>query len=83
MESYPDTQAIFRQLAACDSPGGVRTIIENHDAWSQGDELERAVTLAARRQMLRGGFNESRVARQRARLRAVVVTLPARVSSAG
>ncbi len=51
MEPLSHTKEIFQQLADVDAPMGVKTIIENHDAWVHSDPIRRQITAALRTQL--------------------------------
>lgn len=81
-----DSLAIFHQLAATpgDGSGGVKCIIENHDAWVHSEDVQAAITADLRLQL--GRRDDTRAARidaQRARLESLVTVLRGRVASAG
>jgi hypothetical protein len=86
MRQFSHTKEIFEQLAETDGSAGVQTIIANHDAWVQNAVVQKSITVALRTQLARMPRTEMvtrRIAQQRKLLASLVVTLPARVSSAG
>jgi len=85
MRRLSDTRAIFQQLAAAPGNGGVRVIIENHDAWIRNEEADGALTTALRVALVRSPRDPQRAARierQRQRLLPLVTKLRSRLSSA-
>lgn len=84
-----NSAAIFQQLAAlrdvADS-AGVKTVIENHDAWLHAEHAERSIPVLAKAQVayLRSTHpDQPRLERQCRQLSSLVVRLPVRVSLAG
>ena len=77
MELY-DAQDVFAQIASTDGSGGVKTIIENHDAWTRCESVQAAVTAAVRARLERplDAGREARISRQRAALAPLVTRLP-------
>ena len=84
MEIFDDTRALFAQLAAIPGALGVKTLIENHDAWAHSEALP-AMTVAWARvaAMPRNPALEARIARQRQVLEPLVTRLSMRYASAG
>jgi hypothetical protein len=84
MELLSDTQALFGQLAGLPGTQGVKSLIENHDAWDHGPTVAslRAAwaRLAARP---RDAAAQGRIERQRRTLASLVTPLPASYASAG
>ena len=86
MDAFRDTQDIFEQLARTDGSGGVKTIIENHDAWTHNTAIEQALSAAVISRlahMPRDPAREARIERQRHALASLSVRLKSRYSSAG
>ena len=79
------SRGIFRQLADLPGPTGVKTVIENHDAWLHNNEAQDEVTVALR-QAAESRPKSPQVARrimaQRQALNGMVVHLPHALSSA-
>jgi hypothetical protein len=84
MEVFSDTQALFSQLAGTPEPQAVKTLIENHDAWTHADTLS-AVHLAWARleSQPRDPTHQARLTRQRHALEPLLTTLPVRYANAG
>ena len=82
MELLADTSAIFAQLAAIPGTQAVKTLIENHDAWSHCDTVQ-ALARARLAAGPRSVMQEARIARQRQALAPLVTRLPMRYASAG
>ncbi len=85
MRNLSNTKAIFQQLG--DTPGtmGVKSIIENHDAWVNNAAVQLEITAAMRLQLARqprGAQVAARIEAQRQRLQSLVTTLPRRISTA-
>lgn len=73
-----DSQAIFRQLGEVKEPNAVHTLIENHDAVLHNDvalSQLNALTRARLDSQARSPEVAARIARQRAALRPLVVSL--------
>jgi hypothetical protein len=84
MDVYCDTQALFAQLAATPEPQAVKTLIENHDAWTHADALSAMRLVWARLEAQpRDGVHEARLARQRRALNPLLTPLPIRYANAG
>jgi hypothetical protein len=86
MDAFSDSKAIFEQLADTDGAMGVRTVIENHDAWVQNAAVQLNITAAMRAQLARTPRPEivnRRIELQRQKLQSLVTRLPIRLSSAG
>jgi hypothetical protein len=84
MEIFDDTQALFGQLAAIPGALGVKTLIENHDAWAHSEALPALAAAWARvAAMPRNPAVEARIARQRKALEPLVTRLSVRYASAG
>ncbi|MGN6366981.1 MAG: hypothetical protein ACTHN5_01845 [Phycisphaerae bacterium] len=86
MDALTDSKAIFEQLSDTDGAEGVRTVIENHDAWLQNAAVQLNITAAMRAQVARTPRPEivnRRIELQRQKLQALVTRLPIRLSSAG
>jgi hypothetical protein len=86
MSLLPDSQAVFQQLAGAPAPGGVRAVIENHDAWLHADDVADAVAAAMRAQAARAGYDpgrSARIDRQRRSLQQLVTPLKLRRATAG
>jgi hypothetical protein len=86
MDAFTDSKAIFEQLGDTDGAAGVRTVIENHDAWLQNAAVQLNITAAMRAQVARTPRSEivnRRIELQRQKLEALVTRLPIRLSSAG
>lgn len=80
------SKAIFRQLSQTEGATGVKTIIENHDAWLHNADVQAEITVATRLAVLnrpRGEVTAQRIARQRQSLAALTTRLPHRLSHAG
>jgi hypothetical protein len=84
MEVFSDTQALFAQLAGIPEPQAVKTLIENHDAWTHADTLS-AVRLAWARLEFqpRDPAHRARLNRQRHALKPLLTILPVRYANAG
>ena len=89
MSSLEDSKLIFQQLAQADDAapgGGVRTIIENHDAWTHNASILSQLSIALRTHLTyasRPAPISQRIARQQRRLQSLVTTLPTRLPAAG
>ena len=84
MEIFDDTQALFGQLAAIPGALGVKTLIENHDAWAHGEAMATMAAAWARvAAMPRNPALEARIARQRQALEPLVTRLSVRYAAAG
>ena len=84
MRELSHTKAIFQQLGNTPGGQGVKTIIENHDAWLHNDEIQ--ISVALRAQLVAQRRPESvarRIEAQRSRLDRLVTRLPMRLSTAG
>ena len=84
--SSQQSKGIFRQIAEVDGAQGVKTVIENHDAWVHNDEVLEAIDAAmqmAAAARPRGPELTQRIARQRAALGSLVTRVPLRFSNAG
>jgi hypothetical protein len=81
-----DHRGLFHQLAHTPGSAGVKTIIENHDAWLHNHELSALVSPAMRLEIVHraraAGLTE-RIATQRAALAPLLTRLPRRLSDAG
>ncbi|HUO10849.1 MAG TPA: hypothetical protein VM008_21280 [Phycisphaerae bacterium] len=85
MQPFSHTRDIFEQLADTDGATGVRTIIENHDAWLNNSAVQHHINAAIRTQLARSARAEivtRRIELQRQRLQALITRLPIRLSSA-
>lgn len=81
-----NSRAIFRQLAAVPGASGVKTIIENHDAWLHSEETEAEITAALRLEAVcrpRSASLNARLEANRQALSSLVVQLPSRLAHAG
>lgn len=78
---FDDTQALFRQLAAVPEPQAVKTLIENHDAWSHGDLVESAAPWLRRHAANLDPARRARILQQRQTLAPLVTRLPARLAA--
>jgi len=80
-----DSQDIFAQLAQTDGAQGVKTIIENHDAWSNSEVVQAAVHthIWGRMGLAKDPVRLAKVERQRAALRSLVVHPATRTLAAG
>jgi len=81
-----DSKGIFRQLAAIPGASGVKTIIENHDAWLHNAAAEAEITAQIRAialYRLRPAEVMARLAAQREALAPLVTRLPMRFSHTG
>lgn len=86
MQGISDSKAIFEQLADTDGAQGVRTVIENHEAWLQNTAVQLNISAAMRAQLARMPRPElvsRRIEKQRQALQSLVTRLPLRLSSAG
>ena len=86
MRRLSHTKSIFGQLRDTDGATGVKTIIENHDAWVHNDEVRAEITAALRARVggqWRGDATMARIEAQRAKLASVVTRLQVRVGAAG
>ncbi len=84
--SSETSRGIFHQLANVPGGSGVKTVIENHDAWLHNLAAEIEITSAIRAaaaHRLRPARIARRLARQRQSLASLVTHLPARLSTAG
>ena len=79
-----DAQDVFAQLARTPGSGGVKTIIENHDAWTHADAVYARLDLAlrARLEQSTDALRKARIERQRHALAPLVTRLPSRTSAA-
>jgi len=82
-----DSKAIFLQMRAL-PPGsaGVRSIIENHDAWLNGAATWFHIDAAAKAELqcrATTGPQAPRIQAQRRALQSLVTPLPMRLSTAG
>ena len=75
MEPFSHTQALFAQLARTPEPNAVKTLIENHDAWSQNQASIEALNAAARTRLAHLA-SDPRIKRQRTRLQSLLNPLP-------
>ncbi len=84
MDAFCDTQALFAQLAATPEPQAVKTLIENHDAWTHADLLS-AMRLAWTRleSQPRDPAHQARLTRQRHALKSLLTPLPVRYANVG
>jgi hypothetical protein len=85
MDAFSDTQLLFGQLAASPAEGTVKTLIENHDAWTHNAATARAlnVTLRARiAGLARIPAAQAQIVAQRRALRPLLTRLPAILASA-
>ena len=86
MRTLSDTQKIFHQLADTEGSGGVKVVIENHDAWVHNDNVEASIIHALRMyaaKLARDPERAARIERQSKRLQQLVTPLRKRISSAG
>jgi hypothetical protein len=86
MRTLSHTKAIFQQLRATDGATGVKTIIENHDAWLHNEDVRAAITIALRTQLTaqrRPDSVQQRIAAQRDQLARLATRLPLRLCTAG
>lgn len=86
MRTLSHTKAIFQQLRATDGATGVKTIIENHDAWLHNEDVCDEITVALRTQLSaqrRPDSVHQRIVAQRDQLARLVTRLPFRLSTAG
>jgi len=84
MEIFEDTQALFGQLAAIPGALGVKTLIENHDAWAHSEALPAMAAAWARLAALpQSPALAARITRQRKALEPLVTRLSVRYASAG
>ena len=84
--SSETSRGIFRQLADVAGGSGVKTVIENHDAWLHNDATEAEITSAIRAEAAyrsRPPEIARRIDAQRRALVGLVTALPARISTAG
>jgi hypothetical protein len=84
MEIYQDTQSLFAQLAAVPGAQGVKTLIENHDAWTHSETL--AALKAAWTRLAaqpRDPALQTRIARQQKTLAPLLTRLSVSYASAG
>jgi hypothetical protein len=79
-----DSQDVFAQLAVTDGNGGVKTMIENHDAWTHAEQVQAAMDAAVRAHLQRplDVARQARIARQRDALARLTTRLPARHAAA-
>jgi hypothetical protein len=83
METFCDTRALFQQIAQIEGDG-VKTLIENHDAWLHNGTSVAAANVAGR--MLRAQLPPAagkQVAAQRNRLSPLLIRRQAPIASAG
>jgi len=84
MELYQDTQSLFAQLAAVPGTQGVKTLIENHDAWTHSETL--AALRAAWSRLTaqpRDPALQARITRQQKTLAPLITRLSVPYASAG
>ena len=84
MRELSNTKAIFKQIGSTPGGLGVKTIIENHDAWLHNDEIQ--FTVALRTQLMAQRRPEAvarRIEAQRSGLDRLVTRLPVRFATAG
>ena len=82
MNILDDTQALFAQLGAAPGSLAVKTIIENHDAWSHSHAAlppPARITLGT---LPADPARRAQILRQRQRLEPLVTRLPVRYASA-
>ena len=74
---FLDSQDIFAQLAHTDGSGGVKCVIENHDAWTHADAVEAKLDAALRARLdhASDALRAARIARQRHALAPLVTRL--------
>ena len=79
-----DAQDVFAQLARTPGSGGVKTVIENHDAWTHADATYVALnaTLRARLEQSADVLHKARIERQRQALTPLVTRLASRTAAA-
>jgi hypothetical protein len=79
-----DAHEVFAQLANTPGSGGVKTIIENHDAWTHADAVfaRLDMTLRARLEQSTDALRKARIERQRHALASLVTRLPSRKAAA-
>ncbi len=78
---FDNTRAIFTQLGDFCSGPAVKTLIENHDAWTHNELVESLATARLHLQP-RDAATQARIARQRQALAPLVVRLPAAYAAA-
>jgi len=83
MNRFADTRALFTQLAAVPAEGSVGVLIENHDAWSHGAEVQLSAAVLARMAATLSPVTHAKISAQRTRLAKLVTRLPVRVMSVG
>jgi hypothetical protein len=84
MEFFPDTQALFAQLAAVPGTQGVKSVIENHDACQHGETVAALRAAWARlATQPRDPAVDARIDRQRRTLASLVTAPPLAYASAG
>jgi hypothetical protein len=81
---FLEAQDVFAQLSRTHGSEGVRSVIENHDAWTNAESIEKALNAAlrARLEHASDALQAARVARQRHALAPLVTRLPARQATA-
>ena len=78
-----DTREIFWQLAQTPD-GGVKCVIENHDAWVNADAVDDLLGAVVQMKVSAGsGERAARIEAQRQRLISLVTPLRRRASNAG
>lgn len=79
------SRGIFRQLANLSEPTGVKTVIENHDAWLHNADVEEEIALAllALEHRSRPAETTKKMQAQRQALAGLVTRVPCRIASAG
>ncbi len=85
MDRFSDTQLLFAQLAAIPGEGAVKTLIENHDAWTHNAATARALNVGLRARaaaLSRIPAAQAQIAAQRRALRPLLTRLPALLASA-
>jgi hypothetical protein len=79
-----DAQDLFAQLARTPGSGGVKTIIENHDAWTHADSVYARLdrTLRTRLEQCSDALRKARIDHQRHTLAPLVTRLSSRSAAA-
>ena len=86
MEMFDDTKALFAQLADIPGTQGVKTLIENHDAWHHNDRILTAADATLRSRLINLQTDPvclARIQQQRLRLQTLATQIGQRYASAG
>ena len=77
------SKALFRQLADAPGPSGVKTLIENHDAWLNNTAIQSEISVALRHQLThtpRPTETAQRITNQRRALAVLAIPLPVKLA---